>query len=144
MRLVQRPLGHFLANHAPRVDGRDGGAEPGDIGIVTEGDAEPTQFDDLPVPIRRLLTPLTVASVAASLKGRIVWGSAARFKGLERPIIFVLALDDSTPDEQGALYVALTRANYDLCVLASPKRARMLADAQRRHLPLVQLSDGTP
>jgi len=123
----------------------DGGAEPGDIGIVTEGDAEPTQFVDLPVPIRRLLTPLTVASVAASLKGRIVWGSAARFKGLERPIIFVLALDDSKPDErQGALYVALTRANYGLCVLASPKRAAMLADAQRRHLPLVQLSDGTP
>jgi hypothetical protein len=123
----------------------DGGAEPGDIGIVTEGDAEPTQFGNLPVPIRRLLTPLTVASVAASLKGRIVWGSAARFKGLERPIVFVLALDDTTTVEPlGALYVALTRANYGLCVLASPKRAAMLADAQRRHLPLVQLSDGTP
>jgi hypothetical protein len=123
----------------------DGGAEPGDIGIVAEGDAEPAPFTDLPLPIRRLLTPLTVASVAASLKGRIVWGSAARFKGLERPMIFVLALDDTTPDErQGALYVALTRANYSLCVLASPKRAAMLADAQRRHLPLVQLSDGTP
>jgi hypothetical protein len=123
----------------------DGGAEPSDMGIVTEGDAEPAQFGDLPVSLRRLLTPLTVASVATSLKGRIVWGSAARFKGLERPIVFVLALDDTNRDgQQSALYVAVTRANYGLCVLASPRRAAMLADSQRKHLALVQASDGTP
>jgi len=116
----------------------DGGAEPGDIGIVTEGVTEPPQFVDLPMTIRRLLTPLTVASVAAGLTGRIVWGSAARFKGLERPIIFVLALADSAAEERkGEFYVALTRANYGLCVLAAPKRATELAHAQHRHLAIV-------
>ena len=135
-----RGAGHELARRIK--DSLDGGAEPGDVGIVTEGDGEPVLFRELPPAILRLLTPLTVATVATRLSGRIVWGSAARFKGLERPIVFVLALDGTnTDDRHGALYVALTRANYGLCVLASRRQAAMLTDAQRRHFPLVQLSN---
>ena len=124
-------------------DALDGGAEPSDIGIVTEDDAEPAPFRELPATTRRLLTPLTVASVATNLEGRIVWGSAARFKGLERPIVFVLALNDTNSTERrAALYVALTRANYGLCVIASPSQAAILTNTERRHLPLVQHSRG--
>ena len=141
--VVPQDAAHELARRI--TDSLNGGAEPGDVGIVTEDDAEPAQFRELPAAILRLLTPLTVATVATSLTGRIVWGSAARFKGLERPIVFVLTLDDTNVDGgQGALYVALTRANYGLCVLASPRRAAILADAHRRRLPLVQPLDRKP
>ena len=141
--VLPQEAGHELARRVK--DCLDGGAEPGDVGIVIEDDTEPAQFRELPAAIRRLLTPLTVASVATNLKGRIVWGSAAQFKGLERPIVFVLALEDTNTDgRQGALYVGLTRANYGLCVLASPRRAALLADAHRRHLPLVQLPGDRP
>ena len=55
---------------ARRIKGSlGGGAEPGDIGIVTESDTEPALFRGLPAEILRLLTPLTVASVATSLTG---------------------------------------------------------------------------
>ena len=141
--MLPQDAAHELARRI--TDSLNAGAEPGDVGIVTEDDAEPAQFRELPAAILRLLTPLTVATVATSLTGRIVWGSAARFKGLERPIVYVLALDDMNVDVgQGALYVALTRANYGLCVLASPRRAAILADAHSRRLPLVQFSGGKP
>lgn len=121
----------------------DGGAEPNDLGIITEGDGEPQLFDELPASIRRLLTSLTVSTAAMNLKGRIVWGPPDRFKGLERPIVFVLALNDTDQEpQQSLMYVALTRANYGLHVLASPKRAAFLAEAQRRHLPLMTIPDG--
>ena len=109
---------------------------------MTEDDTEPGLFRELPAITLRLLTPLIVANVATSLTGRIAWGSAASFKGLERPIVFVPALDDTNVDgRQGALHVALTRANYGLCVLASSRRAAILADAHRRRPPLVQPLD---
>jgi hypothetical protein len=122
----------------------DGGAEPGDIGIVTDQETQPACFQELPSSIKRLLTPLTVATVAADLRGRIVWGPASRFKGLERPIVFVLALADLPFDDERAasLYVALTRANYSLCVFTSPTLATTLGNAQRRRLDLVAPKSG--
>jgi hypothetical protein len=116
----------------------DGGAEPGDIGIITDDETEPSCFRELPSVIKRLLTPLSVTTVAADLRGRILWGPTSRFKGLERPIIFVLALADTPLDHVriASLYVALTRANYSLCVLASATLAASLTEAQRRRLDL--------
>jgi hypothetical protein len=114
----------------------EGGAEPGDIGIITDDDCEPSCLQALPSSIRRLLAPLTVSTVAADLRGRILWGPASSFKGLERPIIFVLALADwpSGQERVAWLYVSLTRANYGLYVLTSSTLAAGLAEAQRQHL----------
>jgi hypothetical protein len=114
----------------------EGGAEPGDIGIITDDERQPSCLQALPPPIKRLLAPLTASTVAADLRGRILWGPASSFKGLERPIIFVLALADRPPGQESvaSLYVALTRANYGLYVLTSSTLAAGLAEAQRRHL----------
>jgi hypothetical protein len=121
----------------------DGGAEPSDIGIITDDDSQPACLQELPSSIKRLLTPLTVATVAADLRGRILWGPPARFKGLERPIIFILALSDMpvATERSASLYVALTRANYGLCVLTSSTLAANLSEVARRHLELVASKD---
>lgn len=121
----------------------DGGAEPSDIGIITDDESQPPCFQELPSSIKRRLTPLTVATVAADLRGRILWGPTARFKGLERPIIFVLALTDMpvATERAASLYVALTRANYGLCVLTSSTLAANLSELARRHLELVASKD---
>lgn len=109
------------------------GTNPEDIGIVTNGATPPPFFGKLPSSMRRLFTPLSVATVSSELKGRIVWGPDSAFKGLERPVVLVLAYDDE-PGNQPSLYVAATRANYGLWVFASPALAARLAAAQREVL----------
>jgi hypothetical protein len=109
----------------------DGGTAPEDIGIVTPGSSPPELFRNLSSPIKRLLTPLTVATVAADLRGRILWGSPAAYKGLERPNMFVLAFEPDVLPSDAELYVAATRANVGLWILASPRVAAQLAEAHR-------------
>ena len=93
-------------------------------------------IERLPPDVRSYMVHLDPVTVAHDLGGRIVWGSASRFKGLERPIIFVVALDfrpEGTDAPQ--FYVAVTRANYALTVLASPRRASGIRATMERNLP---------
>jgi hypothetical protein len=54
---------------------------------------------------------------------------------LERPIIIVLALGSRNYDEaKSGLYVAFSRANYALFVIANPRLAQALAEAQVHNL----------
>jgi hypothetical protein len=115
------------------------GARPGDLGVVFDDDGDDSGRDiieQLPLDVRSYMLHLDPVIVAHDLGGRIVWGSASRFKGLERPIIFVVALD-SRPEGTDApqFYVAVTRANYALTVLASPRRASGIRATMERNLP---------
>ena len=112
----------------------DDGVAPEDIAIVTPTVSAPTLFSRLSPALRRLLTPLTVATVVSDLKGRILWGDAAAYKGLERPIALLLAFEGALASEEAAFYVAATRPNYGLWVFASPTLARRLAANQRERL----------
>jgi hypothetical protein len=108
----------------------DEGTSPNEIGLVTGGAAPPAFFSALPTSIRRALTPLTPATAASDLQRRIVWGPPSAFKGLERPIILVLAFEDQQWRDDAALYVASTRANFGLWLFASPTIAARLSGNQ--------------
>lgn len=110
------------------------GVAPEDIGIITPTGSPPALFSKLSPALRRLLTPLTIATVASDLKGRILWGDAAAYKGLERPIALLLAFEGALATNESAFYVAATRPNYGLWVFASPTLARRLAANQRERL----------
>ena len=96
------------------------GAEAEQIGIVYPREFE---FDRNEITDRRLrkrLSPLDVVTAQADLRGKILHGTSADFKGLERPIIICLGFDD--PDmlqDPADLYVSTTRGNYGLYMLAS-------------------------
>lgn len=116
------------------------GARPGDLGVVLDVDDDDASGRDiierLPPDVRKYMVQLDPLVVAHDLGERIVWGSADRFKGLERPIVFVVALG-SRPEgiDDPQFYVAVTRGNYKLTVLASPRRAAGIRAAMERNLP---------
>jgi hypothetical protein len=121
------------------------GARPEDIGVVFEDDRSLAKqiIDRLSVDVRRHLVHLDPLVVAHELTGRILWGSSKCFKGLERPIIFALALDVRSPEQDDSqFYVAVTRANYALYVLATPERAAYIAADTERNLVAVALRGG--
>ncbi len=61
--------------------------------------------------------PVTTDQVAEP--GRVLVDSVRRFKGLERPIVVLTAIDDLPPAEENALlYVGLSRARIHLIVVA--------------------------
>jgi hypothetical protein len=72
------------------------------------------------------LVGLDPTVVRARLAGRIVWGSARHFKGLERPVVLVLGFGDRTPVRSPEFYVAATRANYHLIVFADKRTVEAL------------------
>lgn len=111
---------------------------PEEIGIITGSTKEPAFFSEFPPSIRRLLTPLTPATAAGQLRGRILWGPPSAYKGLERPIALVFAFDGDTWEDDAALYVACTRANYGLWVFASPALAARLASRQQARLTAIE------
>jgi molybdopterin-guanine dinucleotide biosynthesis protein len=120
----------------------DDGARPEDIGLVFEDDDYATKqiVERLSPDIQRYLVQLNPLVVAHELTGRILWGSAKRFKGLERPIVFAIALDAHSVDlEESQFYVAVTRANYALYVVASPERAARISADMERNLTAVSL-----
>lgn len=112
----------------------DRGAEAGAIGIITDGEEEPACFREVPYTYRKLFTKLTSATAAAALSGRIVWGPASGFKGLERPIVIVLALARRDYEQaRASLYVSLTRANYALFLITNQGLAQALNAEQARN-----------
>ena len=96
------------------------GAEPEEIGVVYPPSFDTAVLLDLTRRIRRRLIPLDVTTVRADLGGRIVHGSVADFKGLERPIMICVGFDDPSILElrPWELYTATTRANFGLYVLS--------------------------
>lgn len=80
----------------------------------------------LPRPLRQRLVPLSAATARNTEQRGILVGSAADFKGLERPIVFVVALEPPDPFSSSRLYVASTRANYDLVLIMSSDAASQL------------------
>jgi len=90
------------------------GVEPQEIGIILSSSAGPLTVSKLDPEIRNLCVRLDTATVKSDLRGRIVVGTSADFKGLERPIIVALGFHgaDYCGSKLNELYVALTRANY--------------------------------
>ena len=106
------------------------GANPEHIGIVYPSGFEFDRNTLADRKFRTRLCPLDVVTVQASLRGKILHGTSADFKGLERPIIICLGFDDPDMFEDPVdLYVSTTRGNYGLYVLASESFASHLIRA---------------
>jgi hypothetical protein len=68
-----------------------------------------------------------VTTDQAAEPGRILLDSVRRFKGLERPIVVLTAIDELPPDEEQALlYVGLSRARIYLIVVATASKLTKL------------------
>jgi hypothetical protein len=87
-----------------------------EIGVVLADGVEISVLNEVPERLRRRLVALDVETVGIPLPGKILWGSAASFKGLEKPVILALGFSPDALQEQkvNELYVALTRCNYGL------------------------------
>lgn len=96
------------------------GVEPQEIGIILSSSADPLTVSKLDREVRSLCVKLDTSTVKSDLRGRMVIGSSADFKGLERPIIVALGFHgaDYCGSKLNELYVALTRANYAFHVFA--------------------------
>jgi nuclease-like protein/PhoH-like protein len=110
----------------------DDGAEAEEIGLVYPLEFRTEWIADLDRRIKRKLIPLDVSTVRAGLSGRIVHGSVADFKGLERPIMICVGYDDPAilDDDLAQVYVAVTRANFGLYIVCDAPFAGSLI--QRR------------
>jgi hypothetical protein len=98
------------------------------IGIICSSTLDTSILEELPDHIRNALVPIDPSTVRAQLMGRITWGSAAEFKGLERPIILLVGFCGSEviDRQRTEFYVASTRANYSLFVFCDRRFAEAL------------------
>ena len=64
-------------------------------------------------------TELSGTSVNLGLQNKILFGDAARFKGLEKPIIICVGFTSNIIDSDliNEKYVAVTRANYRITLI---------------------------
>jgi hypothetical protein len=103
------------------------------IGLILAADVPPSWLDRLPKEIRTRCVPIDPTTVRAQMSGRLVWGTAKQFKGLERPVILVAGfrgvtyLAEKTPE----FYVATTRANYSLHLFCDRALGEALGGRQR-------------
>lgn len=101
------------------------GLEYGEFGIVTPLAMRDDLLRRLHSRFRRRLMRLDATTVRAGLPGKIVWGTAAQFKGLERPVVLAVGFDsmEYLGSRRAELYVAITRANYGVLLFAGPSLA---------------------
>lgn len=94
-----------------------------EIGIVVAERLGEDTMRQLEAQFRRDVIRLGPATVGAGLKGKAVLGTAAEFKGLERPVIVAVGFDfeSGTEGNLNELYVATTRANYGLSVIGTAR-----------------------
>lgn len=105
---------------------------PEEIGIVVAERISEKDMRQLEAQFRRDAIRLGPATVGAGLKGKAVLGTAAEFKGLERPVIVAVGFDfePTATDNQNELYVATTRANYGLTVIGTARLIERLKRSQ--------------
>jgi hypothetical protein len=86
------------------------------IGIVYPYPEMAATLQKLPRNIRRKLVPLDTTIVSMELSNSIVHGTAAEFKGLERPVLLAIGFEGEAFAGQlkNILYTALTRCNIGL------------------------------
>ncbi len=68
-----------------------------------------------------------VCSAEESESDKVIFDSIRRFKGLERPVIILVELEDVL-DKEDLLYVGITRANTDLVVVANEEVIEFLQE----------------
>ena len=115
------------------------GVEAQEIGIVLSSSADPQTLEKLNTEIRALCVKLDTSTVTSDLRGRIVAGPAAAFKGLERPIIVALGFHgaDYCASKVNELYVALTRANFAFHVFADAALCDAFKKNEAKNQPIV-------
>lgn len=94
-----------------------------DIGIVVAERMVEEAVSKLEKALRKSALRLGPATVSANLKGKAVMGTAADFKGLERPVVLAIGFDLDEASQAGLneLYVATTRGNYGLVVVGTER-----------------------
>jgi hypothetical protein len=104
---------------------------PEEIGIVVADRLGEEAMQELEAQLKRCVVRLGPATVGAGLRGKAVLGTAAEFKGLERPVILAVGFDLEGQSDQARneLYVATTRANYGLTVIGT---ARLIANLKAK------------
>jgi len=112
----------------------DEGTRAEEIGIIVASSIDAGLLRELPQRVRRKCVPLDTATIKANLGGRIVWGRAQQFKGLERPLILAVGFFGShyASDLASELYVALTRCNYGLWIFVDEECYKALAESALR------------
>jgi hypothetical protein len=96
-----------------------------EIGLIAPKSIIERLVANLPSQLRRKCLLLDPTTVRAKLENRLVAGCASVFKGLERSIVIVVegGGSEDLEVERAELYVASTRANYDLTVITdNPNR----------------------
>jgi hypothetical protein len=90
-----------------------------DIGLIAPESIVQGLVAALPSHLRKKCLLLDPTTVRANLENRVVAGCAGAFKGLERPIAVVVESRGNVGSRVGRaeLYVASTRANYDLTII---------------------------
>lgn len=108
----------------------DNGIPAEEIGIVVASAVGETIVRALPKRLSRKCVPLDSSTVRANLGGRIVWGQARTFKGLEKPVILAIGFFGSQYASRNIseLYVTLTRCNYGLWVFLDGELEKALAE----------------
>ncbi len=98
------------------------------IGLVLRADAAAWLIGLLPPTLRGKTVPLDPVTVRAQLRGKLVWGTAKQFKGLERPVVLVAGFEraDVVGDDPSEFYVASTRGNYSLTIFCDAGLAEVL------------------
>jgi hypothetical protein len=98
------------------------------IGLVLRADAAAWLIGLLPPTLRGKTVPLDPVTVRAQLRGKLVWGTAKQFKGLERPVVLVAGFEraDVARDDPSEFYVASTRGNYSLTIFCDAGLAEVL------------------
>jgi len=93
---------------------REHGLREADIAVLTCHSLPHSDFANNRTKIGAFL----VSPLDASAPVRVVLESVKRFKGLERQVVILTGVDETT--EEGLLYVGLTRARSHLVVIGSP------------------------
>jgi hypothetical protein len=108
----------------------DGDISLEQIGLILAADIPPSWLDRLPREIRMKCVPTDPTTVRAQMSGRLMWGRAKQFKGLERPVILAAGFRGGryVAERASEFYVATTRGNYSLHVFCD----RQLSEALGR------------
>jgi hypothetical protein len=119
------------------------GADVEDIGIILSVGTTSNLIDQLPQDIRRRCVPLDVNTVRAALRGKMVWGRAKDFKGLDRPIILAVGFEGAEYVSGGSneLYVALTRCNYALWLFTDKNLKYSLDESAEANRALLRVNE---
>lgn len=89
-----------------------------DVGIVASDELKSFLLEGLSRRWKRKAQSLDLTTIRANMQDKFLIGTAAEYKGLERPIQIVVGLRPGPSDlEMAAFYVGTTRANYDLTVI---------------------------